>query len=47
MMAEEQRCFYRVVRGLGPVPVGATYADGLQVQVWMEKLAACAESSSR
>jgi hypothetical protein len=47
MMAEEQRCFYRVVRGLAPVPVGATYADGLQVQAWMEKLAACAEASSR
>jgi predicted dehydrogenase len=46
MMAEEQRCFYRVVRGQQPVPVGATYADGLQVQAWMEKLAACAESSS-
>jgi predicted dehydrogenase len=47
MMAEEQRCFYRVVRGLAPVPVGATYADGLQVQAWMEKLAACAEPISR
>ena len=47
MLAEEQRCFYRVVRGLAPVPVGATYADGLQVQAWMENLAACAESSSR
>jgi predicted dehydrogenase len=47
MMAEEHRCFYRVVRGLPPVPVGAAYADGLQVQDWMEKLAACAESNSR
>jgi predicted dehydrogenase len=47
MMAEELRCFCRVVRGLSPVPVGATYADGLQVQQWMEKLAACAESNSR
>ena len=45
MMAEEQRCFCRVVRGIQPVPVGATYADGLQVQGWMEKLAACAESN--
>jgi predicted dehydrogenase len=43
MMAEEQRCFYRVVRGEQPVPVGATYADALQVQQWMDKLAAAAE----
>jgi predicted dehydrogenase len=42
MMAEELRCFCRVVRGLQPVPVGATYADAIQVQTWMEKLAACA-----
>ena len=38
MLAEELRCFCRVVRGLQRVPVGATYADGLQVQSWMEKL---------
>jgi predicted dehydrogenase len=38
MMAEEQRCFCRVVRGLQPVPVGATYADALQVQKWMNEL---------
>ena len=38
MLAEELRCFCRVVRGLQPVPVGATYADALQVQAWMEKL---------
>ena len=43
MMAEEQRCFCRVVRGLQPVPVGATYADALQVQQWMDQLTACAE----
>ena len=43
MMAEELRCFCRVVRGLHPVPTGATFADALQVQQWMEKLAACAE----
>ena len=42
MMAEEQRSFCRVVRGLQAVPVGATYADGLQVQRWMDRLAACA-----
>lgn len=43
MMAEELRCFCRVVRGLQPVPTGATFADALQVQQWMDKLAACAE----
>jgi predicted dehydrogenase len=42
MMAEEQRCFCRVVRGLHEVPVGATYFDALQVQQWMDKLAAAA-----
>lgn len=45
MMAEEQRCFCRVVRGVQPVPVGATYTDALQVQQWMDKLAASAEGS--
>jgi predicted dehydrogenase len=42
MMAEELRCFCRVVRGEEPVPTGATYADALQVQNWMERLDACA-----
>ncbi|MBI3860455.1 MAG: Gfo/Idh/MocA family oxidoreductase [Planctomycetia bacterium] len=43
MMAEELRCFCRVVRELEPVPAGATYADALQVQSWMERLDACAK----
>lgn len=38
MMAEELRCFCRVVRGQQCVPVGATYADALQVQRWMDRL---------
>ena len=38
MMAEELRCFCRVVRGLQAVPIGATYADAIQVQRWMETL---------
>ncbi len=38
MMAEELRCFCRVVRGQQSVPVGATYGDALQVQQWMDKL---------
>lgn len=40
MLAEELRCFCRVVRGEQEVPVGATYADALQVQAWMEQLTA-------
>jgi predicted dehydrogenase len=43
MMAEELRCFCRVVRRQQPVPVGATYSDALQVQHWMDQLAASAE----
>lgn len=42
MMAEELRCFCGVVRGIRPIPVGATYFDAIQVQQWMDKLAACA-----
>jgi len=37
-MAEELRCFCRVVRGQQGVPEGATYADALQVQQWMDRL---------
>lgn len=44
MMAEELRTFCRVVRGLQPVPTGATYHDGIQVQQWMDKLTASAEA---
>jgi predicted dehydrogenase len=38
MMAEELRCFCRVVSGQQAVPAGATYADALQVQSWLERL---------
>lgn len=38
MLAEELRCFCRVVRGRQVVPVGATYQDALQVQRWMNRL---------
>ncbi|MCH2213362.1 MAG: Gfo/Idh/MocA family oxidoreductase [Fuerstiella sp.] len=44
MMAEEQRCFCRVVRGLQSVPVGATYTDAMQVQHWMEKFSSVANA---
>jgi predicted dehydrogenase len=42
MLAEELRCFCRVVRGKQQVPAGATYSDALQVQRWMEHLASLA-----
>lgn len=42
MMAEELRCFCRVVRGEQPIPPGATYFDALQVQQWLAKLDECA-----
>ncbi len=42
MLAEELRCFCRVVRGLQPVPVGATFEDALRVQRWIEQLEASA-----
>ena len=38
MMAEEQRCFLRVVREEQAVPLGARYEDALQVQRWMDAL---------
>lgn len=47
MLAEELRCFCRVVRGLQPVPSGASYTDALQVQSWMERLAIDAEADCR
>jgi predicted dehydrogenase len=43
MMAEELRCFCRVVRGQQKVPVGASYFDALQVQQWMDRLSTAAE----
>lgn len=39
MLAEELRTFCRVVRGCEPVPVGASYADALQVLRWLDQLA--------
>ena len=46
MMAEEQRCFCRVVRGQQSVPIGATYHDALQVQSWMDRLVQSEASAS-
>ena len=47
MMAEELRCFCRVVRGQEPVPAGATYHDALQVQAWIERLDVVASALAR
>jgi predicted dehydrogenase len=44
MMAEELRCFARVVRGQQPVPVGATYNDALQVARWLDELEQAVQS---
>lgn len=40
MLAEELRCFCRVVRGVESPPVGATYHDAMRVQHWLDKLEA-------
>ena len=42
MLAEELRCFCRVALGNQAVPVGATFADAIQVQQWMDRLAEAA-----
>ncbi len=47
MMAEQLRCFCRVVRGLQSVPMGATYGDAIQIQSWMEKLSESPQSPGR
>jgi len=46
MLAEELRCFCRVVRGVQPVPMGATYQDALQVQRWLNRLERAAGEES-
>jgi predicted dehydrogenase len=38
MLAEQLRCFCRVVRGLDTVPMGATYEDGVRILSWIEQL---------
>jgi len=45
MLAEELRCFCRVVRREQAVPPGAKYADGLVIQDWMERLVTDASAS--
>ncbi len=38
MLAEQLRCFCRVVREKQAVPIGATYHDAIQVQGWLDQL---------
>ena len=38
MLAEQLRCFCRVVRGQQAVPIGATYHDAIQMQGWLDRL---------
>ena len=46
MLAEELRCFCRVVRGVEPVPMGATYRDALQLTRWLGELERAADQAS-
>lgn len=41
-LAEELRCFCRVVRGAEP-PLGARYEDGLRIMEWLDRLEQSAE----
>jgi predicted dehydrogenase len=38
MLAEELRCFCRVVRGAQSVPVGASYHDAIRIERWLEQI---------
>jgi predicted dehydrogenase len=45
-LADELRCFCRVVRGDAPVPVGARYQDAMMIQDWIEQLEGSAAEQS-
>jgi predicted dehydrogenase len=45
MLAEELRCFCRVVRGLEPIPAGASYEDAMQIQRWLDRLVSSTASA--
>jgi len=47
MLAEELRAFCRVVRGVQSVPLGASYADALQLLRWLDKLEIAADVSAK
>lgn len=38
MLAEELRCYCRILRGEMKVPIGTSYSDALQIQRWLETL---------
>jgi predicted dehydrogenase len=38
MLAEELRCFCRVVRGVQRVPIGATFTDALRIEHWLAQM---------
>lgn len=43
-LAEELRCFCRVVRGRAEIPLGARYDDALRIQSWLERVEASAQA---
>lgn len=45
MLAEELRCFCRVVRKREPVPIGAAFGDALQTQRWLAQLESIGRSN--
>ncbi len=47
MLAEELRCFCRVVRQEQAVPIGATYGDAIQVQRWLDRLSLAQDHAIR
>lgn len=44
-LAEELRHFCRVVRGVADPPLGASYADALRIQSWLEQLETSAQET--
>ena len=45
MLAEELRCFCKVVRDLEPIRKGTRYEDGIQVMRWLDRLTEASENS--
>ena len=47
MLAEELRCFCKVVRDLEQIPKGTRYQDGIQVMRWLDRLTKASENSGK
>ena len=47
MLAEELRCFCKLVRDLEPIPKGTRYQDGIQVMRWLDRLTEASENSGK